>query len=338
MSSQFPHPLPQHLIPQNQLHGVYVNSEDDLLFLGRDNLLWLANYWESEAKYLHTEVERHQKLIADLDGKTIEDIRQLAKHYDNPDFPEVNRYTKPPEPSDFSSVHRERGTTTFNCCGWCSYFAADTQRFRYGIEGHCQLRPDGFGSGRGYGGEEKFTSMTPCVVTRSSSAQLRLDKRYLNAQRSLMEHQCEQARRYASYAKKLSESAITKPLFCTLRDRYHFMVGSTVVCFLDLDCKDVFSDLCNTFVYGKVMEYDYAVTIQTNRDIRTGIDSGHHRRIAYGKLRPEILLGSEYEYLRDYTEYRELWLCQASTMTKDFYFDEYRAAFEVALIRRKNRS
>ncbi|MCX6722849.1 MAG: hypothetical protein NT094_02140, partial [Candidatus Staskawiczbacteria bacterium] len=97
-----------------------VQTEDDLVFLGKTTIREIIREWRREAKGLAgrmKEIDEELSLLAD--------IRENASKYSDPDFTgqklKYDLMAGKRGPTEEKDLNRTWQSTTFNRCGWCRY-------------------------------------------------------------------------------------------------------------------------------------------------------------------------------------------------------------------------
>ncbi|MBI2420774.1 MAG: hypothetical protein HYV38_01690 [Candidatus Levybacteria bacterium] len=125
-----------------------VQTVDDILFLGSHTIVQMVREWRQVSQGQRRRIKRVDSEIRTLAGKTSSDIIREATRFDNPEFDwgQIQvldpRHPNDLEPTDPASIGRQRGSTTFNVCGWCRYFQSPWMRHYYGARGDCGLLED----------------------------------------------------------------------------------------------------------------------------------------------------------------------------------------------------
>lgn len=304
---------PQALIPE-YWNGIYVPTEEDLIFIGSKNIEYLKQYWRSEERSLSKRVKEAQADIDLLAGKTPEDIKAMAAQYENPDFPSIgvleDSWCDDPEPLDAASINRKSGTTTFNVCGWCEHCGGGTCRHSYHITTYCPLIPRQLGNGETWGGNLKFRFNTPCALANGTQELLDTCVEYLKARKAKLVAQKQQAASYACYLTRIMSKAEEKPYFASHRPYDWFNIDDRVM-FFTSDFDGVLPEKAKTFVPGKVINgyrhHDGCVSACADEPYHTG-DYCEGCGAGFGMSRPEILHDWEFEYLRSHPDYLKVWV------------------------------
>ena len=163
----------QKLVPR-YWSKIHIRTMDELVFLGLDNLKYLADYWKRQREKIDKFIELSYERSCDLSNVTISDIEALAAGYEHPTFPDVRiGYSREPEPFDENSINREFGATTFNFCGWCKHCSGGVIKYRTRIITTCGLLPRYFYDESGHCiSNEKLRFNSPCLIIEHSSQSL----------------------------------------------------------------------------------------------------------------------------------------------------------------------
>lgn len=314
---------PQALIPE-YWHGIYVPTEEDLVFIGKRNIEYLKQYWRGQERSLAKQVKEAQADIDLLAGKTPEDIRAMATKYENPEFPSIgvmtNSWGNDPEPLDADSINREPGTTTFNVCGWCEHCGGGTCRYGYHITTYCPLIPRQLGNGEAWGGNDKFRFNTPCALANGTQELLDTCVEHLKARKANLVSHKQQAGAYASYLAEVMAKADDKPYFACHRPYDWFNIDDPVM-FFTSEFDTVLPNKANLFVSGKVINgyrhHDGCVSVCADEPFHSG-EYCNGCGSGFGMSRPEVLHVWEYEYLKTHPDYLKVWLRCSKVENKDF--------------------
>lgn len=326
---------PQSLIP-SYWDGVYVPTEEDLIFLGSRNLEYIKQYWRSEERRAVGQIKRLQERLDLLEGKTVDDIKKMAAEYEHPEFPKIGKvpgamsYMGIPEPLDEASINRDHFATTFNFCGWCEHADRTACRSHYAITANCNLIPKKFEDGSKLYEESEFRFNTPCALANGN--QDLIDLSVISLRTKLSKKVAEKSRisEKVRYITKVMKKAEEKPYLADHRPSDWFEIGEEVVCFIPKN--DVDAIVKGAFVTGKVINgYRHGegcVSICTDRKVHNG-DSCDGHGIWLGMSRPEVLHRWEFEYLKTHHDYLEVWTRISDHMINHgFYPGEFISAFE----------
>lgn len=295
---------------------------DELVFLGLDNLKYLADYWKRQREKIDKFIELSYERSCDLSNVTISDIEALAAGYEHPTFPDVRiGYSREPEPFDENSINREFGATTFNFCGWCKHCSGGVIKYRTRIITTCGLLPRYFYDESGHCiSNEKLRFNSPCLIIEHSSqsllnlclSQTRSNTRNYSAERDMI----------TSYLNVISSAILRssrKPCFAAHRPRSWFNVDDMVVCFVSdgYDGGEVIKS--NVFVTGRIVKKhrgsDSSVLVLTDEDVYSD-PTRQSNELFYRVSRPEIMKKWEFEYLKSNPDYLRIWMVGSAFVPK----------------------
>lgn len=307
-----------------------LDTEEDVLFLGRRNILALAGTWEYYLNNALSQAQSNRKHVAILRGGTAAYFRNRAKEFENPkDIVKgpCDSWQNELEPIDVMSREREAGTTTFNICGWCKYAGCGTCRYGYHITSHCRLSE---GDGK-LDVERKFD--TPCWLLSATDADIsRCVARFEVEYRSI----CAKVRKLRSHTqrlKKLAGRAEDKPAAPGERPHDWFNIDDPVVCYVgDWTDNRVHGPAGASYAFAPATvidgyrHHDGCVSVRYTDKIHTGEYLDGHGG-GYGMSRPEILHKWEFDYLVAHPEFAAVWLRQGAPKDlKGFSADNMLAA------------
>lgn len=309
----------QEVIPATWV-GVQVQSEKDLIFLGKDNLEAIKQEWRREERRYSAAIKSLQTDLDTFKGRTIEDIRDLAKDYEQPDFPRISvRENEEAEPLDADSLNRKRGTTTLNCCGWCNYCTGGETRpgFDCRITTHCRLLF--------VNAEKRLKFNTPCLVTHGT--QELIDEIIQNIEWFLDEAVAEKRKveQRIRLVMDATKKADIKPCLPQKRPSNYIKAGDKVKIFLGSHDQNILPSKANRFNDG---------TVVGNGDFLAMDDLVHTGKLldGYGvssrRFEPDLLHVWEYEYFRHHRFYLEMWLKWAKENGAQLDEKKYREALK----------
>ena len=317
----------QKLVPR-YWSKIHIRTMDELVFLGSDNLRYLANYWKRQREKTDKFIELSHKRSCSLSNMTMSDIKALAAKYEHPTFPDVRiGYSREPEPFDEDSVNREFGATTFNFCGWCKYCFGGVIRYRTRIVTTCGLLPRYFYDEGGRRiPNEKLRFDDPCLIIKHGSqnllnlclSQTRSNTRSYSVERDIITN-------YLDVISSAISRSSRKPCFAAYRPRGWFNVDDVVICFVSdgYDGGEVIKS--NIFVTGRIIKKhrgsDSSVLVLTNEDVYSD-PKRQSNELFYRVSRPEIMQGWEFEYLKSNPDYLRVWMA-GSAFTPKFDFDAF---------------
>lgn len=287
----------QELIPEGE-YGVYVNDYDSLLNLGKYNLRYIKDYWNLRKRELEKEISLLQTYFNDVKEETIKGIKATACFYECPELPD--NMTK--ETFDKKSILRKKYSTTFNCCGWCS-FARNSNVMIYdcNMDAQCGLIVDEFKNGSGFNGENEFRYNTPCVFGSCSQLFLTVCVDDLAAKIDRLKAEANRIKQRAQYITDLLEGPVSpsdKPCFPSWRPFTWFTErDKPVIVYYD---DDIFLR-CFTTDWPRNGGEDVSVKL----DLTNSASSA--RYLTIGKKQPVIMYSWEYDYLKKNRDYLLVW-------------------------------
>lgn len=301
------------LIPKSW-RGVDVQSKEDLVFLGSNNLKRLKSDWRHSKELLSMQIREVNERIEVLDGKTAEDFKTMAANYEHPKFPRIGipegskGWTRGFEPLDADSINRKPGATTFNFCGWCKYCWGERSRYGYFVKTSCSLIPEKLAD------KENHWFNEPCALTRCPQEFLEACvQRMKSFELNKLEENKERTESYIEVLDELIELSEEKPCLARHRLKNWFEIGDEVVCFIPSDFDTAIRR--KVFVAGKVIggyrSEDGRVLVCADEKVHTG-EYLEGYGIGCGSSRPEVMKKWEYEYLRAHPDYAKIWLKQSA--------------------------
>lgn len=328
----------QSLIPVNW-PKLTVTNADELINLGVANLDALRRQWRYHERMTKSRTRRAQELIDVLDGKTEDDLVELAKQYQYPEFPTVGFLMDDPDyvprPLDVASRHRVSGATTLNVCGWCQYIRSISKCHNGAAVGKCELTLPMYHYRYGRKSQELVPKLgfdTPCVLLHSGQRFLDECLAALKRNLTLLKKEAEclsQKINCLSWAMRVAEK---KPCFVQWRPNTWFNDGDAAVCLVH-DLNYVPACVCDRFAIGEityVSPKQWSVSVSTVAQVHKG--RGDNRGLNLSVYSPAIMLLWEYEYLRDHPDYFELWLQAIASEVSEAHIKTLRRAFEKELL------
>lgn len=203
-----------------------LESGEDLRVLGETNLRVLISRLRSEEKssthYIETLFERR----AFFEGKSGKDFTELASQFERP---VVKMSITPmswgkPEPIDAESLGRERGTTTFNICGWCKHATSGLARYGYMIESTCALTPNGKVDGE----YEEHHADSPCKFLSFTTEQCQQEAKNWLEEIEKVKARREKVRTLIMALQAVAKGQPQRPLLPEMRPFDYFNVGEVV--------------------------------------------------------------------------------------------------------------
>lgn len=277
---------------------------EDVAATGSKNIAALISSARGNEKSLTDQIAHLKEQESVLRGKSGDDFVEAAKSFQNPNFPEIGEregnWSHDPEPLDEESKVRERDTTTFNVCGWCKYASGGSCRYSYYITTHCGLLG-------GYSASPESQFNTPCLLTSKTAEEIeaQVDRMEMEVESLLVQR--EKVRQGIKLLQRLKKNAPEKPYLMSLRPHDHFNVGDDVMVYVgqwkqeDGGCRMLVKDgvwVPAIVAYG-YRHHDGCVSYQTLFPIHNNMSNDNGCGGGAGMSRPEVLLRSEFNYLRD---------------------------------------
>lgn len=298
--------------------GIEVETEQDLIFLGKLNLEVLKQHWRGVERAEKARMRKTQELIDLLSDKTPMDFQEMAKGYEEPGFTEIavpKDGWGVPTPMDAKSINRKHGATTFNVCGWCKYNAGGPCMHNCCLETDCQLVPSTLLTEEEQGKYQKrFDS--PCILKADGdmlirSMLIRIARYYHIGTMERIKLVKTDAASRARYLTRIAKEAEEKPLLPLYRPHEWFKAGDEVRWFASTGDLKLLPGKGGKFYAGKVVDgYRYqsgAVSVFTDEKICDS-DWLQGQGVWCGTLRPEVMHLWEYEYLRTHADFLGVWL------------------------------
>ncbi|MBI3572091.1 hypothetical protein HY091_00960 [Candidatus Kaiserbacteria bacterium] len=287
--------------PEYTLRGV--ESWREIARLGSNNIAVLisqARRHEKELTGSIAELKERQNLLR---GKSGNDFAKLARQYKDPVFPKISvpsdSWSKDAEPLDAASKDRKRGETTFNRCGWCKWASGSTCRYSYNITSSCSL----LGGNEDLGGENKFD--THCLMTGLTAQQVATQVVRFEKQVKDLLWKRDKVRHGIKLLQMMKKVEPVKPYLMSLRPHDHFNVGDDAMAYIGQWPKDNEHTLVAhgkwapvTIVFG-YRHHDGCISALGEFPIHSNTSYDGGRGYGAGMSRPEILLRSEFEWLRN---------------------------------------
>lgn len=286
--------------PQRSLRGVF--GWDGVAKLGSKNIVELISNAFSKEQSLAENSVPLRKAQDILRGKSGTAIKELAKRFDNPVITEIGipegDWTKDLHPLDTASQDRERNTTTFNMCGWCKHSGGGSFRYNYAIRTTCSLLGN-------LSPETRFN--TPCLLQSKTADEIRTHVQHLENEAIDLFARREKIFDGINLLTYLKDGAPEKPYLICLRPDNYFNIGDEVMVYIgqSVESKVGYRSKVKNGVWvpaivvvgdhehDGIVNYRTLFPIHTNTDYLDGCGGGA------GKLRPEVILRSEFEYLRE---------------------------------------
>lgn len=309
----------QEMVPE-RWSGVNLNSEADLIGLGKANLAAMKRYWRQQERELVRRREQLQQFLDELDGQTVEDLQRLAHNYECPAFPSVGFLSgATPEPLDVASRMREQNATTLNVCGWCKYAQNALVRYRYAVTSQCGIMLPWQHKAYGYDGTTRSQLRmpinefdTPCQLTCCAQEQLELYLEALQQEVTALTTKKAQIVDFIERITAAEKRAEKKPCFPSERPEGWFRDGDKVVC-LPHDYSTIPATPIDHFVPGHITYAAKRWTVSVQSEAGVQLNFGGTRienlcNINLDYLNPAVMLQWEYDYLCAHEDERTRWL------------------------------
>lgn len=284
---------PNSLIPPRTLTGEYFPDKETFLFLGSENLRACQEYWQEKQSENIYEINVVRNRIEELHGKTVEDIKAIAREYDNPELGIIvtpREWTSDAKPQDRDSKRRKPDTTTFNLCGWCKYGQQSYYRggsynsFHFSVS--CSLAPDVINE---YNDTLAYDS--PCILANGDQAWLETCRQHLTTKYNGLQKKAEVIARKLAFIKDAIKLAEKKPLIPELRPRDWFKPGDKVV----------HLTIFGTLINNEVTEIEGLSSRATTVKLR-------QRWGEFDYKDPVIMHEWEHEYFKNHPDYVEFYV------------------------------
>lgn len=295
-------------IPQ-WLH-LKIESSDELRKLGKNNLERLVSYQEHYINEKENTIKRLKDMAELLKGKSGNDIIELSKQYENPDFSLCdvrtgNNWLRGPEPKRQKDVNRERGETTFNKCGWCEHAGCGTFRYDYMISGPCSL----FSYADMENNRERGI-LTECSLKEMSEKEIsKIVKAYkINIKK--LEEEIKEKKETISELEKTAKTTEKKPYIAQLRPHDLFNEGDEIVAYIGgIERTTINKPFITSKVIQSYRHHDGCVSLIADEKWHNG-EYHKGKGGGWGIRRPGILLRKEFEYLIQNPGFLDFWLEQ----------------------------
>ncbi|HTR18742.1 MAG TPA: hypothetical protein VMH91_02060 [Candidatus Paceibacterota bacterium] len=303
--------------PEYSLRGI--KSWEEVAKLGSKNLAALVSRAREHEQSLSGSIARLKEQQNLLRGKSGEDFKEMAKAYENPTITQIgvpsDSWSKDPEPLDADSKNRKSDATTFNKCGWCKHTGGGTCRYNYHITTRCSLLGDA-------SPETRFN--TPCLLQEQSAEGIAKQVERLQREIDDTLAKREKVREGIKLLQKLKKGAPEKPYLISLRPHDMFNVGDDAMVYIgqwgDRNEHKKVADgkwVPVTVVFG-YRHHDGCVSAQALFPIHSNVAFDGGCGYGAGMSRPEILLRSEFEWLRHASEegdlgFLGLWIANIDT-------------------------
>ncbi len=284
-----------------------VTRWEDVAKLGSKNLGALVSSARSHEQSLSGSIARLKEQQNLLRGKSGDDFKEMAKAYENPALTHIgvpaDSWSKDPEPLDADSKNRKSDATTFNKCGWCKHAGGGSCRYNYHITTSCSLLGDS-------SPETRFN--TPCLLHEQSAEGIAKQVERLQREIDDTLAKREKVREGIKLLQKLKKGAPEKPFLISLRPHEMFNVGDDAMAYIgQWGDRNQYKKVADgkwvpvTVVFG-YRHHDGCVSAQSQFPIHSNVSNDGGCGYGSGMSRPEILLRSEFEWLRHASEEGDL--------------------------------
>ncbi len=217
---------------------IIVDTFDPLDRLGAKTLLSFLAGWRRQERELSREIHTLAEYLDVIDGKTVADLREMAKGYKSPELkrarvdigepPEhrfvdakVNTYSGPmPYTEDAVAKELAYGDTTFNLCGWCQYAQQGRDFPTCSPENWCELSRNGYHKST----VREFDA--PCQFLEKGDGFIKETAEKLKAEKTTLLSRREDVRKRIKVLLEALKTADQEfPLLASLRPENHFRVG-----------------------------------------------------------------------------------------------------------------
>lgn len=320
---------------------------EDIKFLGQVTIRQMIRSWRHTASELSGRIKRINGEIKFLQGNDAESVRALAEEYENPEFTFEQIGVRPDswgndlEPLDEASEKRERGATTFNMCGWCKHAAGGTGRYNYRIITHCSFITDA-----GVKDVDRWFGM-PCFLKDADDEDFNLMACGLASQLGILIARKHETDAKIKFLLELEKQAERKPALANHRPHDWFDIDDPVVCYVGgwerARLRDVismhlpesavkwlrqrgwlgdpklvtFKEWAIAKVTDGYRHHDGCVSVRYDKRAHSGPYLEGHGG-GYGMSRPEVVHAWEYDYLREHSDFAEVWMANTPSHLKDF--------------------
>lgn len=291
------------LIPQ--YWDVTASTVEDVVFFGQITIREMIRSWRYTANGLGSQIKDVDEKLKLLRGKGAADIREIAKQYENPEFPHVgvpkDSWSRDPEPLDAASINRKRNATTFNVCGWCKYAGGGSGRYSYMITTSCSIKTHA-----GLKDEERRFN-TPCFLKEAPDEVFDEIRNGLARERERLIEEKRATDEKIKFLLTLEKRAEKKPAMPDHRPHDWFNVDDSVVCYVGMWKERIVRD---NFATAKVINgyrhHDGCVSVCYDERVHSGEYLEGHGG-GYGISRPEVMHAWEFEYLLGHPDFASLW-------------------------------
>jgi len=284
-----------------------LKSWKELQYLGRQNIEVLIDYKKDDIKSLKENIKVLESYAAILKGKSREDIKRLAKRYDDPKIPRETlvvirgSFSKGLEPTRVEDINRKDGSTTYNNCGWCKYHTGGSARYEYMISTNCD-----FLEKAGKKSEERGVASIGCLLTKITGEEISELVDAYQTKKTELQKQMDRTEIVVNKMMEIAQKAEDKPYLLDLRPYNHFNIGDRIIIFISKKQKYLKSGFIEGTVIGGYRHHDGGVSFIAdeqfhNEDYMTGKGGSS------GTASTNIMLKKEFDYLRADKQFAEVW-------------------------------
>jgi hypothetical protein len=270
-----------------------IESIDDLLFLGKENINAMVGRKKGELDEIRDEIDTFESYIELLSG----DLKEAAKEYEFVKIPQESLIESKEEsgimePTREEDKERKTGTTTLNNCSWCDYLGSATMKYECGLEGKCDLLEKATPSSC-----DRGILSEGCVITKLDAEGIDCLVSGYQSNIGKKEKEAEKIRRQIKKLDALSEKAEDKPYLPELRPSDYFREGDEIIAYSATKGKS--PQLIEGTVIMGYRSNDGMVSFQ-----KKGAKGKKAQGFA-GAERADALLKKDYEYLKSNQDFAE---------------------------------
>lgn len=319
------------LIPQ--YWDVTASTVEDVVFFGQITIREMIRSWRYTANGLASQIKDVDEKLKLLRGKGAADIREVAKQYESPEFPQIgvrkDSWGDDPEPLDAASINRKHDATTFNFCGWCKYAGGGSCRYNYHITTSCSIK-----NATGLKDEERRFN-TPCFLKEAPDKVFDEIRKGLMRERERLIEEKQATDEKIKFLLTLEKRAEKKPAMPDHRPHDWFNADDSVVCYVGKWKERIVRD---NFATAKVINgyrhHDGCVSVCYDERVHTGEYLEGHGG-GYGMSRPEVMHTWEFEYLLGHPDFASLWSKKGTSKHLErFDSEQFLGAFAREAVRR----
>ena len=298
------------LIPQYWNMAVRTSTVEDIIFFGQITIREMIRSWRHIANDLALEIKDVDEKLKLLRGKGAADIREVAKKYESPEFPQIgvreNTWSNNLEPLDVASIDRKHDATTLNFCGWCKYAGDSNCHYNYHLTPYCCIRE---AAGLKY---KKRRFDTLCFLKEASDKVFDEIRNGLTRERERLIEEKRQTDKKIKFLPTLEKRAEKKPAMSNHRPHDWLKVDDSVVCYVgDWKKRIVRDNFATAKVIGidiyKSYRYCGFILVRYDERMHTGEYLEGHGNYFF-TADPEMMHEWEFEYLLGHPDFASFWL------------------------------